>query len=358
MRSATAPEAEYHGCHAHEVLGALILKSKSVRAYLAELESKYKIQFRVDDAAGWILGSSSEKDYKYLAQVINGPFDADKLDYLFRDSYFSGLPLSLDLDRLWASCNLATHPTSGETILTLHQSSAVPLEQILFNKINLFTVVYQHPKVRAAECMFQAVIRKIQSNKSYTMAGRRLASAMDFLWVTDSTFFAEALKHRGDHELHKMIHNLLYRRHLVRALTISDELHESKKTAFYELRRLNHNSLEDVDQRANLAREIWEQAGKPCEESDVWLDLPPNPSLGAADNTFVRTPSKTLRKLTDFFPMNYWNESYMSYKWRGHVFCPRHCQQAVYNAAREVLANQFGLKFKKLAGEISHVPNP
>jgi HD superfamily phosphohydrolase len=233
----------------------------------------------------------------------------------------------------------------------------VPLEQILFNKVNLFTVVYQHPKVRAAECMFHAVIRKIQET-DLALGPRKPRNATDFLWLTDNTFFAEALRYPSDREIHRMIHSILYRRHLVRALTISEELHESDPIAFFELRRLNHNSPEDVTARSDLARAIWEKAGKPCEQHEVWLDLPPNPSLGAADNTFVRTPSRRLRKLTEFFPMNYWNESYMSYKWRGHVFCPRGSQQAIYAAAKNVFDERFGLRFKPLAGEISHVPTP
>lgn len=80
MACATAKGAEYHQCHGHEILGALILKSQAVRTYLDELEDKYGIQFGVDDAADWILGRSKQKNLKYLAQVINGPFDADKLD--------------------------------------------------------------------------------------------------------------------------------------------------------------------------------------------------------------------------------------------------------------------------------------
>ena len=190
------------------------MKSSHVRDYINSLEEKYEVQFQIDEAANWIVGRYSKKNLAYLAHVINGPFDADKLDYLFRDSHFSGLPLSLDLDRLWASADLGRHPDTDETILTLHQSSVVALEQILFNKINLFTIVYQHPKVRAGECVFQAVIRKIQMTDGYKLAGRRLDKATDFLWVTDSTFFGDALKRRKNHELHRMIHDILYRRHL------------------------------------------------------------------------------------------------------------------------------------------------
>jgi hypothetical protein len=189
-----------------------------------------------------------------------------------------------------------------------------------------------------------------------------LAKATDFLWITDSTFFGEALNRRHDHELHRMIHDILYRRHFVRAITISQDTQEGQaaddKAAFNELRRLNHNSPEDLRNRSEIAEEIWNQAGRPCEPDQVWLDLPPSPNLANADQTYVRAPSGAPRKVTDFFPMNYWKESYMSYKWRGHVFCPHACQQEVYVAAKKVFHEKYGLTFKRLAGEVSHVPSP
>jgi len=358
MKAITAEGAEYASCHAHEVLGSLILRSEPVREYLGKVESKYDVQFRPERAANWIVGRHEQENLEYLTQVINGPFDADKLDYLFRDAHFSGLPLSVDLDRLWASCDLQRNSADQRTILTLHQASATPLEQILFSKINLFQVVSQPPKVRAAECMFQAAVDRVHEEDRYHIAGRKLQSASDFLWLTDSTFFAEALRRRPDDELHQMIHDILYRRHHVRALTITHDTHESDPAAYHELRRLNHNSEEDQQIRKQYAAEIWHEAGEPCEPYQVWLDLPPNPTLSGADDTYVRTSAGNLRKLTDLFPMHYWIEFYMDYKWRGHVFCPHHCQQGVYEAARRVFEAKLGLKFTKLAGESSHVPNP
>jgi HD superfamily phosphohydrolase len=40
---------------------------------------------------------------QYQTDIINGPFDVDKLDYLTRDSYFTGINFSVDIDRLMPS---------------------------------------------------------------------------------------------------------------------------------------------------------------------------------------------------------------------------------------------------------------
>jgi HD superfamily phosphohydrolase len=358
MAAVIAQEGPYPLCHAHEVLASLLVESNSVREYLEELSAQYDVEFMPDRIARWILGNAEvgQQDRLYCAQVINGPFDADKLDYIFRDAHYSGLPLGMDLERLWSSCKVERDSARKTRILTLHQSSATPLEQILFNKINLFTVVYQHPKVRAAESMFQGVIEYIRANGARRMCGRKLESATDYLWMTDDRFFGEALRRRPDNPLHGMIHDILYRRLFVRALTISNDTVQGPPSAYQQLRQLNQSDASAYDERRQLAREIWEEADRPHSSHHIWLDLPADPPVREADKIFVRTASGGLTKLT--FPLNYWASLYATHKWHGHVFCPPDCQQDVYDASKVVLRRRFGIEFKKSAGESSHVERP
>ncbi|MDQ5984654.1 MAG: hypothetical protein CSYNP_00349 [Syntrophus sp. SKADARSKE-3] len=356
-------------CHPHEALSALILKSGVVRQYMADIEAHYGISLDLDKAADMIVGIpvQNDKTHLYETQVINGPFDADKLDYIFRDSHYSGIPIGLDLDRLWSSC-MVSKTDSGEHALTLHHASIAPLEQVLFSKMNLFSIVYQHPKVRAAEKMFQAVIEEAQARPddvNFTVAGRKLNlnRATDHLWMTDEVFFSEALHRKSDDYLHKKVHDIRYRRFLVRALTISnDTVEEDCRTeGFLQLKKLNQRCMETYKAKREIAREIIHAAGLDgkLDVRDVWLDLPSDPSFNETDRTFVLTSSSGLRKVSELFPINYWTELYQKYKWRGHVFCPVEYQQRIYEAALDFFRQDpFALKFKKSAGEISHVPHP
>jgi len=363
-------KAQLPRCNPHEALSYLILKSEPVRRYLREIEKTYKddvLEFDVEKAANWIAGITmgSEKKTTYETQVINGPFDADKLDYIFRDAHYSGIPVGLDLDRLWASCK-ASDTGTQDKVLTLHQASVAPLEQILFSKINLFAVVYQHPKVRAAEKMFQAVIESAQEDptKYYFRASGKtldLRRASDFLWMTDEVFFSEALRRKRDDPLHKRVHDIRYRRFLVRALTISnDTIDERSKSGFLQLRKLNQRGAVTYRAKRELAAEIVKAAGlsRTISSKDVWVDLPSDPQFGEADRTFVRTSSGNLRKVSEIFPIHYWTELYKAHKWRGHVFCLLEHQQRIHEAALEVFMKNFGLRFKLSAGEASHVPTP
>ncbi len=348
--------------NAHEVMGAIILSSSPVREYLEEVQNRYQVKLNVDRAAGWIVGRPEDGDEtgRYLTQVINGPFDADKLDYIFRDAHYSGLPLGLDLDRLWACCAVGNRPASDSAgkgrILTLDRGSTTPLEQILFNKVNLFAVVYQHPKIRAVEAMFQGVVEHVVE-AGETVEGRSLRSASDYLWVTDDRFFAAALS-AGKGLLHEMIHRILYRRHFVRALTISSDTANTERYSeqYQQLRKLNQrHERKAFEARRQLSEEIWRTSNAACSKHEIWLDLPPDPPTGEPDRTFVRMPGGGLVKMSNVFPMNYWVQFYMAHKWRGHVFCPPEHQAAVSDAAIDVLEGTYGLRFSSLATKLSHV---
>lgn len=361
---------EFPKCHPHEAFSALILKSDVVKEYISQIEEHYGIMLDVDKAADMIIGKPANGDKKryYETQVINGPFDADKLDYIFRDAHYSGIPVGLDLDRLWSSCKVEKAAVTGEHVLTLHQASVAPLEQILFSKINLFSIVYQHPKVRAAEKMFQAIIeeaKKRPDDINFEVSGRKLNlnRATDYLWLTDEVFFSEALRRENNDYLHKKLHNIRYRRLLVRALTISNDTVEEACQAgdFLQLRKLNQRNPNTYKAKRDIAGEIIKAAGLEgkLDLQDVWVDLPSDPSFSEADRTFVLTASKSLRKISDLFPLNYWTELYQKYKWRGHVFCPLEYQQKIHEASLEVFRQDpFNLKFKISAGEMSHVVTP
>ncbi|MGA2938871.1 MAG: HD domain-containing protein [Syntrophobacteraceae bacterium] len=355
-------------CHPHEALSALILRSEPVKELIEEIEAHYKIDLDNEMASNWIIGKpaqSSGKKKHFETQVINGPFDADKLDYIFRDAHYSGLPVGLDLDRLWSSCKVGK-TTDGDKVLTLHQASVTPLEQILFSKINLFAIVYQHPKVRAAEKMFQAIIEEAKEKPDsihFTISGRKLDlnRATDYLWLTDEVFFAKALMRPQNDSLHRSLHDIRYRRFLVRALTIShDTVAPGCNDGFMQVRKLNQRGASTYQAKRELASAILRAAH--LEDTigvrDVWVYLPSDPSFGEADRTFVRTANKSLRKVSDLFPIHYWGEQFKNYKWRGHVFCPQKYQQQIHEAALQVFKEQYELKFKRSAGETSHVLNP
>ncbi len=87
--------------------------------------------------------------------ILSGTLDPDKLDYLSRDGYFSGLPYGKqDTDFIISSLSLS----SGR--LCLERAAVSSVEQILFSKYMMYRSLYWHKGVRAATCMIKKALTK------------------------------------------------------------------------------------------------------------------------------------------------------------------------------------------------------
>jgi HD superfamily phosphohydrolase len=89
----------------------------------------------------------------FLTQIVNGPFDVDKLDYQTRDGYFTGIAFRVDVERLLASLCVLTN-NEGSHYLGVDHRGVAAIEQLLFNRMLLYDSVYHHHKNRAAVQLF------------------------------------------------------------------------------------------------------------------------------------------------------------------------------------------------------------
>ena len=340
---------EHPAAQSHEIISYLIIRSQRFKKFCEKIVGICPPPTDIipDEIASYIIGEG-DPSLRYKRELINGPFDSDKLDYLFRDSHFSGLPLSIDLDRLWYTVRIQR--AKGQPRLIVTHSGATPLEQLLFSKMVLFTTVYHHHKVRACDCMFAGIIEYMKQNGiSMRIGDRKLSwkSPLDFLWVTDSEFLSFGFETKDD-GLHSLIHNLFFRRLLKRAIIISNKTIQRKDDDKYdELMKHKKKSSESSKARREIANRIWELAGKPCLPQEIWLDLPESPQMKAADDTFVLPAEMQGEEpiaLNELFPTGKWVQQYGMNKWRGHVFCPANLCEKVGKAAKSVLEDEYGIE--------------
>ncbi len=174
----------------HEILSYYIVRSKEFRKLWETVIASYALaqgkllrklsKVNLKRVANMIIGARAAKNYPtWLSKIINGPFDADKLDYMGRDGYFSGLVTPIDTDRLFVSLSVF-NPPRGESFICVDIGGATVLEQILFNKMLLFSSVYNHHKVRGSFLMAASLLQEVRSQQ-WTVNGIRLKSAVDFL---------------------------------------------------------------------------------------------------------------------------------------------------------------------------------
>ncbi|MCX8174353.1 MAG: HD domain-containing protein [Thermoplasmata archaeon] len=104
----------------------------------------------------WELMSYAAEKTKYLNQIIHGPFDADQVDYLLRDAYYTGVAHgTIDFDRLLNTVALE----NGE--VCFHRKGIAAIEGMLVARALMYSSVYFHKTVRIAETMLARAVEGI-----------------------------------------------------------------------------------------------------------------------------------------------------------------------------------------------------
>jgi HD superfamily phosphohydrolase len=102
---------------------------------------------------------------RILHTLISGPIDADKIDYLMRDSLRLGLNYGkgTDLERLLRTLTIVFREQDGKTYaaLGIHEKGKIPAEAIAFARYAMFGQVYWHHAYRSIKAMLQRMVWEI-----------------------------------------------------------------------------------------------------------------------------------------------------------------------------------------------------
>jgi uncharacterized protein len=111
------------------------------------------------------------REPRLLRAILHGAIDADRIDYLQRDAYYTGVAHgAIDAVRLLDTMR----PVRGHILFAEKGRSAV--EGFLVGRALMYSSVYFHKTVRAAEMMAQAAVERLPG---YPTAARDLFRASD-----------------------------------------------------------------------------------------------------------------------------------------------------------------------------------
>lgn len=131
-------------------------------------------------------------DYRsLLSQLVSSELDVDRLDYLVRDSYFTGARYG-NIDTGWLISHLSRHvDDSGHVLLALDHRAIYAFDDLMIARFHMFVMVYFHQKSIACEVMLQ---RYMESEG----CDYRLPADLDEYLLHDDAELTAHLRHAQD----------------------------------------------------------------------------------------------------------------------------------------------------------------
>jgi HD superfamily phosphohydrolase len=120
---------------------------------------------------------SSIKD-RILHSILSSPIDADKVDYLVRDSSNLGVPYGnvIDFNRLLRCLTIVFRDDAGSTYASLgiHEKGKVVAEAVAFARYAMFGSVYWHHTSRAGKAMLHRATWELMEEQNWTHRSKTL----------------------------------------------------------------------------------------------------------------------------------------------------------------------------------------
>jgi HD superfamily phosphohydrolase len=148
-----------HACEAvlgtpHEQRTPEILRQPEIIAALGRLH------LEAEEVLELVIGAPNPR-YPVLRELVSGPnLDVDRMDYLLRDGYFTGVASGrYDVDQLVSS--LRVFEVNGRPQLGIDGRGVVALESFVLARYMMFATVYFHHTTRMFERILQEILRAL-----------------------------------------------------------------------------------------------------------------------------------------------------------------------------------------------------
>ncbi len=282
------------------ISGKKLLKDYEYEKTIAEILNEYGIE--VNEVIKILAGKKG-----YLSEIIHGALDADQIDYLVRDAYYTGVAYGIiDSDRLIQTMKIY------DDEIVFEKKGISALESMLVARALMYSSVYLHKTVRIAELM---LIKAVESSPPF-----------DFSQLTDCELL-EKLKNFGEYQ-QDIVCRLKYRKLFKKAFA----------------KRLDELSVKEKEKLADfegkeMEKEIAEKTG--VQEGYVIVDVPgkdillSEPRIRKIDIKII--DNGKAKPLSDFTPLANALQMRGITDWAIMVCCPEEHKEKVAKYAEKIL---------------------
>lgn len=203
------------------------------------------------------------KGRPFMNQVIAGGLSADMMDYLLRDTYFTGVEYGkVDIQRVIDSLDV-----SADGHLMLERAALYAFEALLIARYEMFKAVYFHRTVRAAELMLAHSMTLADDELHLT----DLSKIDSMLRLTDEVVLqqlADLYPRTPDLKLAQRLASNYMQRKLVKCV-LEKVMQRKDRTIqkIFSKKKFRDELADDIARRARV---------KP---SDIYIDVPNTPSV-------------------------------------------------------------------------------
>lgn len=139
---------------------------------------------------------------RILSQIISSEIDVDRMDYLVRDSYFTGARYG-QVDVPWLLTSLAPHTDGGEVSLALDFSALYAFDDFLVARHHMFLMVYFHHK----SVVYEEILKRYVAGCDWA-----IPSDLDDYLLFDDVALESRLRTSNDPWARRIVHHDPYRR--------------------------------------------------------------------------------------------------------------------------------------------------
>ncbi|USB33292.1 HD domain-containing protein [Paenibacillus sp. YPG26] len=147
-----------HGPFSHSIEEAFHMNHEdwTCKIVLGDTEVNRVLRREGDDFPEKV-ASVIRKDYDkaIVVNLVSSPLDADRMDYLLRDAYFTGVNYgTIDIDRILRMLR----PFQGRVVVK--ESGMHAVEDYLMSRYQMYWQVYFHPVTRSSEIILRQIFRR------------------------------------------------------------------------------------------------------------------------------------------------------------------------------------------------------
>jgi HD superfamily phosphohydrolase len=153
--------------YAHEDYSVAVVKL-SLRDAIQNHPLNANYGFRAEDIAALIEGSASAKQAVFWRDLISGQMDADRMDYLLRDSYHAGVQYGrFDLHRLISTITAIPAADGHPPRLGITEGGVHAAEALVLARYFMFTQVYFHKTRVAYDVHLRGALKEMLPNGKF-----------------------------------------------------------------------------------------------------------------------------------------------------------------------------------------------